>query len=499
MQNIEIILKDAMKEHKMEVPIVAWPFIAASLRKRKKRRVIWFFLSVFIMLILGISSFLLYYTKNETPNKKFNNFLLVENNNINIIDETTKSKTKKDTLLLGDNNYAILLTQSEKKEDNIKAILSPSKKRFSKNYKTRTALKVTFPATSNDEEKIIDKTATLKNKKNRTKVNIQNSTFLKNKPLQDDEILNSENELIQVETKSINNIESIISSTKQYDSINLITKTNVDIKKDTDKIEEAINKSKATSTKIKKEKNWGRYFGLSYGALYSRSNSIFKNENIVANTNRLQSQSTVGQAFTNNSNVANYQNGKEISASFLFKKENKKLRPMFGINVNMGSFKAKAYNASSALLDATTLLIDSTQTGNSAYASIRSIGTNQVNIRNNYLQVGLMLGYAIPLYSFKNGSKILVQAQVIPTYNLAQSIEWHDNISGRYFTSKKLNNNFNITQSTTFLWEATIKNRIVAIGPYFNFNYFKLNKSVNNISNIYTRSIGTSVQIKFKK
>ena len=89
-----------------------------------------------------------------------------------------------------------------------------------------------------------------------------------------------------------------------------------------------------------------------------------------------------------------------------------------------------------------------------------------------------------------------MQAQVIPTYNLTQSIYWYDNISGRYFTSKKLNNNFNVTQSGALLLEASIKNKIVFIGPYLNFNYFKLNRKVNNLSNIYTESIGTKIQIK---
>ena len=42
MQQIDNILKDAIKEHKVNVPAESWPLIAASLRKRKKRIVIWF-------------------------------------------------------------------------------------------------------------------------------------------------------------------------------------------------------------------------------------------------------------------------------------------------------------------------------------------------------------------------------------------------------------------------------------------------------------------------
>jgi hypothetical protein len=110
-----------------------------------------------------------------------------------------------------------------------------------------------------------------------------------------------------------------------------------------------------------------------------------------------------------------------------------------------------------------------------------------------------LIGCDISLFTFKQKNKILIQSQVIPTYTLSQSIQWYDNKTTRYFTSKEIGNRFNITQSTALLWQANFKNNTFLIGPYVNFNYLKLNKSVNIISNIYTQSVGAQIQIKLKK
>ena len=63
------------------------------------------------------------------------------------------------------------------------------------------------------------------------------------------------------------------------------------------------------------------------------------------------------------------------------------------------------------------------------------------------------------------------------------------NISIKFKSSiAKLNNNFNVTQSNALLLEASIKNKIVFIGPYLNFNYFNLEfiyARLNQLADIY--------------
>ena len=115
------------------------------------------------------------------------------------------------------------------------------------------------------------------------------------------------------------------------------------------------------------------------------------------------------------------------------------------------------------------------------------------------MQIGIIVGCNIPAYTFKNNNKIILQTQVIPSYTLATNIQWYDYRTSRYFTSKKISSQFNVAQQFGLLYQSNIKGRTYLVGPYIHFNYFKLNKTTDNVSNIFTQSIGAQFQIKLKK
>ena len=140
--------------------------------------------------------------------------------------------------------------------------------------------------------------------------------------------------------------------------------------------------------------------------------------------------------------------------------------------------------------------MDSTNTGNSQYSSTSSISSNKIAQKNSYVHAGILFGAAIPILVIKPKQKLILQAHLVPEINIRQSILWHQNTSTRYFTTKKINRNFNVTQALSLLWSTNAKETFL-IGPYYNFKYFSLNKKVNTISNIYNQNIGVQFQIKF--
>ena len=135
----------------------------------------------------------------------------------------------------------------------------------------------------------------------------------------------------------------------------------------------------------------------------------------------------------------------------------------------------------------------------SSYTAKNLSGDNALKIKNRFLQIGIIVGCNIPAYTFKNNNKIILQTQVIPSYTLATNIQWYDYRTSRYFTSKKISSQFNVAQQFGLLYQSNIKGRAYLVGPYIHFNYFKLNKTTDNVSNIFTQSIGAQFQIKLKK
>ena len=497
MQNIDFLLKKAIEEDKMEAPLEVWPLIEAGLRKRERKRIVGFFILFFTMLFVCISSLLVYQSKNGMPNKRYHNSSQGKKKVNSIITIKAGSVNQKDTFLTAENYKDKRNKILEKKQNNFKS----EKYSLNNNSKIINNKRIVFKNSSaiitDLKENIFDKNQFLNKTKARSKTTIQSSTGLETQSSQDGNILTAKNDLAIIQLETVNRIENNLSLTK--DSLSNSLKTVIEIKTDNNINIDENNTSKATTKKIKSLEKWATYVGISYAALFTNSKSIFNNENKNLSTGAFQASPTIGQANNNTTNSANYLNGKEMAVSILWKKETRKWHPMLGFTINMGSFKAKVYEATGALINPTSLLVDSSQAVNSNFASVRSVGNTQVNINNNYMQFGLVVGYNIPLYSFKKGDKILLQVQAIPTYSLSQSIQWHDELSGRYFNSKKLNNKFNITQSTALLWNRNIKSRNFLIGPYFNFNYFKLNKSATYITNIFTQSIGAQIQIKLKK
>jgi hypothetical protein len=482
MQDFNEILINATNEHKIPAPTDAWPFIADALRKRKKRRAAWFFLSFLVMLLLGIGTTFFYNNSN-----------------------TNKSEANKDVSLKSDDF---------KKPSNIieKEIVTNESQALSKvdslveRNKSIKRNNTILSASTNNNQEIYEKTKIKSKTKSRFKVNIKEASVFVDteKNIPKEKIIEREIEEKVMENKitktdkdanSINDSANIV-SLKTDTILDKTAKVKTEIEKRIEKLE-----NKKVKIKIEKQNKWKPYIGISYGAIFVSNKNLFQNEDKVAFANPSLLYTTVAstQLATPINNAPNYSTGKGISFSLLFKKENKKFQPQLGLNVNIGNFNAKVYEASNALLDANTFAVDSSRTGNSIYAAKNTLGGSELKIKNNFMQIGLLFGCNIPLYTFKHGNKISLQMQVIPSYYLSQSIQWYDKGSTRYFTSDKLINNFNVSQSAALLWEANIKSSTILIGPYFNFNYLKLNKTVNNISNIYLQTIGAQINFKLKK
>ncbi len=481
MQDIDNILLDAMNEHKIQAPTDAWPFIANALQKRKKRRIAWIFLTVFVVLLISAGSLCLYNGDFET-----------------------KKETAK-TVSFADNRNSINKNEKNREEEKVnEKITQKTVDTIFQNNKISSFKNTSFSSAINAET-IFDKTTYRKKTKSRTSIKTIISLAGEEVPKGNTNLSDKQNDIKDSET-----ISETISETYTTKTFPIFTE-----KAETPKIiianedsgiakvakETSIENSKEKQPGIKKEnsKKWDLYVGISYGALIVSSKNLFGNENKNLNPNPSTFLSPTFPTNATNSNDANYQSGKYLSLSLLLKSKHKKFQPHLGFNLHMGSFNIQAYNASSAFLASQNLAIDSSQFGNSSYASRSTIGGRQIKVKNNFVQIGLVAGCGIPIFSFKGGHKVIAQAVVMPTYNVAQSIQWYDKTSTRYFTSKKMANDFNITQSTALLWQANAQKKTVLIGPFFNFNYFKLNRNVNNIATIYTQSIGVQFQMKLKK
>jgi hypothetical protein len=510
MPDLENILIEAVNEHKIPAPTNSWSFISDALRKKRKRRAAWFFVVFFGILCIIAGNFFLLNNESTTKSNISKRYAPTSigngkaQNNIEPVINNDKNKNNKETKIdtfLRKSDVANNPQIDSIKEEIVTAIITPSVEDGIKCYKVR---KTYTDASSiienkNNADTVFEKTVHNKKIKSVTNSKIksplmledfdkleENKVILKSEKNETSAIVNEKNDNI-VAQKMADALKEII---RQNDSITS-TKEN--------RVKEEISKSKLSATQNTTIKKWKPYLSISYGALFASSKNFFKNANEL-NSNNFASPTTAAQPnFVSNNNNANYQTGKQLSVSLLLKNEHKKLHPMVGVSIEYGSFNTKAYNASGALLDAANAILDSTQTSNSIYASRNTIGGNLLKVKNNIFQIGFLIGCDISLFTFKQKNKILIQSQVIPTYTLSQSIQWYDNKTTRYFTSKEIGNRFNITQSTALLWQANFKNNTFLIGPYVNFNYLKLNKSVNIISNIYTQSVGAQIQIKLKK
>lgn len=485
MQDLENILTNAASDHRMAAPAEAWLFIADALRKRKKRRAAWLFLSLFALIFIGASSSYFYF-KKENKNSIQNTVLANNKNDIGNSVPINEDKTEKEVIAdssFSKTNINRKITTLLKKE--IKNINNTVNNNYT-NKKHKIIENIRMNGVL-EQETVFEKKSLIKKSKSKTSVRIIPASEI-------EEILVTEIAVTEPNTK-INEpvITNRLATAQKEDSI----KNNI-VKKEIE-IEKINNKEKVSP---KKKSNWNIYLAINAGALFINSKNIFQNRNeSLVGINQIGFTSTSNSSASSTSNLANanYQTGKQLSISLLLKKESNYFKPQIGMYLNYSSFNLKAFKATGAILDASTQTLDSSQTGNSLYAAKSTTTSNTLKIKNNLIQIGFSIGASIPLYSFKQTNKILLQTQVIPTYNLSQSIQWYDKTSTRYFTSKKLDNDVNVTQSTAILWQTNIKNRTVLIGPYFNFNYFKINKSLSDVSNIYTQSLGAQLQIKLKK
>ncbi len=507
MQEIEKILQDAANEQKVIAPAEAWPHIAEVLRKRKRRKVVLLFSSFFIAVFLCSSVYYLY-------NIRKSNIVIAKDASLNIENKQKNDIINiDDTIIFSNNLYQQQIETHDKNtlenkkskeiintDENVlslKNLYQQKIETFNKNNlenKKSNSIKNSTPTVSKNiiknEEDIYNINIKIKKTKAATKVKIKQASII-----EDEQTVTFTNETIndKIENKvaiSLAENKNIISVPK-IDSIkSIITPTSIDVK-------QTIVKEKTT---IKKTKKWNTYVGISSAALFLNSSSIFqKSNNRSFSSTQLLSTAGIGSAFSTINNLPNYLTGKSIGLNIFIKKESKKIKPFIGLNINVSSFNIKAYNATNALLDPINFIVDSTQTGNSMYSARKSSSSNALKINNRFMQIGIILGCDIPACTFKNNNKIILQTQTIPSYTLANNIQWYDMRSSRYFTSNKISSQFNIAQQIGLLYQSNIKGRAYLVGPYIHFNYFKLNKTTNNISNIFTQSIGAQFQIKLKK
>jgi hypothetical protein len=503
MENIENILTKAAEEHKIPAPTEAWPFIADALRKRKKRRAVWLFLSILGLLMMSGGSYILYNNKEKKANfsKNIPVAQTTSKDTLIIIDKTTPVVNNDSLQIFNEKNIDLKI----KKESNPNNTITVNQISNSKNIKKDVAAisyqrkNKNFTLEKNisqtEDEVFFDKNIFRNKTKSNTSVKIKQALVAEDELTTKNKVTN-EKEIFEKLVDKNENQQSTTTIVKDTTSIekNIIAKINIEMP-EVKPAKEKPNKKTAS----KPTKKWHPYIGLSYGAIFISSKNLFKNENKVSNNPIALFATTALQNNLDNSITANYQTGKAITLSYFIKNETKKVQPQFGTTITIGNFNTQAYIASAATFDATSLAIDSSQTGNSFFAAKSTVGSDKLKVKNNFIQVGISFGVNISLFSLKKDNKVLLQTQIIPTYNLYQSIQWYDKSSTRYFTSKKIDNNFNVTQSTSLVLQTSIKNRAILFGPYFNFNYFKLNKSINNISNIYTQRIGAQLQIKLKK
>ena len=515
MQDLEKILTEAALEQKINAPTEAWPFIADALHKRKKRKPVWYFLFVFILLI---GTIIIYNISNPKPSIKNSDLVNTKKNIFKNNDTATADLTlgTDNTAKNNDTTKKITYKKSAKNNLNLDKIIGvknssdilENEKLFDKNnfiYKRNGKRKITVTSAeieiTNDktgstqktnittkEEKIFDKNVITSELNGSYKIKIiPAETEFEN-------IVLTNIDLPKTDSNSIKNLaltNSVIENLK-YEQIQK-SNSNI-INKDTTNNFKEISATKLTSITNFKNKKWDSYFAISYAVLLINTKNFFReyNNSFYPNLSQAVSPNSSQIGIAKN---ANYFTGREISFSYLLKKENKKFNPTIGITFNAQFFNTKAYTATSALFDYNTSTIDSTQVGNSRYTAKNSRSASEVKVKNYLLQIGVPIGATFTLY-YKKRNSILLQTQLVPTINLFQNIQWLDNRTSRYFTSKAVDNKFNIGQFTSVLWQAKIKNRTILLGPYYNFNYFKINKSINAISNIYTQRIGMQLQIK---
>jgi hypothetical protein len=478
-KEIDIELQKAADSFSIDAPEAAWPFIANALHKKRKRRFLWLFFP--LMIIVAGSLLLKYNSKGSTIYKS------VETSTSEV---TAEEKNIKLTTASVNKVIKIEPTTILKKEKN--------------NSEVNVNDKMVSPKENNEqtinEGNVIAKN-TFKSKEQKSNKNIKRK--LKKEKLE----RKAEIEIIEVEQE-----KTVIATTYKSDEentnvrendIDLIKASNIklDFTSISTKEKEIVRTALHNNFTKKIEKNkptkrWNYYYGINLAQLN------INDKNFLLNNNKEESISS----FTLSQNPivlgkANYSDGKSISTFILAEqKNNKKIQGQFGIQLNYNQFKSKVFSvAPASILDASGILrIDSNAVGNSQFSDKALNGGSALSIKNYNIQLGFIAGAKFSLIKINKNQSINIQVQCIPTFNVLQSINWFDKSSSRYFTEKKLNKNFSINQSTSILWEINKNRKSILVGPSFNVNIFKLNKTVTNLSNLYTNSIGLQVQLKLK-
>jgi hypothetical protein len=476
-EEIDITLQKAASDYKMNAPTDAWPFIADALHQKKKRRFLWL---LFPIILMVTGSILLNY---KSDGSKINKSIETASSEITIQKKDIKFNTTTIDKVIKIEPTKILKNEKNNSEINLNdKIVSP---------KTNDEQTI-------NEGKLIANTK-LKTKEQYGKKNY--SSILKPVKIKRQDVL----EIMEVEQEktdiaTIYNLEDENKNVGEND-IDLIKATSIRLDNNTISTKEKefvmttlLNNFTKKIDKNKLAKKWNYYYGFNLAQLNVHD------KNFLLYTNKEESLSSY--TLTQNPIIlgkANYSNGKSLSTFILAeKKNNKKIQGQFGVHLNFNHFTSKVYPTTGAsIFDASGLLrIDTTATTNSFYIYKSFNGTNPIKIKNYNIQLGFVAGGKINLIKVNSSQKISLQMQLIPILNITQSINWFDKSSSRYFTNKKLNANFNVNQSTSLLWEIHNSKRNILIGPNFNFNIFKLNKKITNLSNVYTNSIGIQLQMR---
>ncbi len=479
---LDNLLQQSAAAEVKEAPVESWPVIAAALHKKKRRRAFWlFFLSV-LVLSTGI---VLFYAngkkENNQPNYAQNNTNTSLEDKIiakdkptatNIADTTSvvpKTITSATTPRINDDNDDIVIPQS-----------SMPQKRSRNLYNETRKLEPSKDGMGNGNKNNIPKNKDLSKKG-------KNIFFEEND--ENDEVVSwkEDSRVKELSALVMANYKRISFPLAQLDDVRGVKQIKT-------------NSPNSQPQKEKVKPKWKLFYAVTGG---------------VTNVNLLKKSATT-TAPSNNFGIGptnivqdipiptpQYEPGLFFAASMLFKKDRpvKKIQSPFGVTLQYNQFNTKVYRATPAIIfdNAGVLRVDSTVTGNSMFSNKSANGnTTSLKIKNYNIQVGFIAGSSIDLLKINKNQSVRLQVQLVPTFNLSQSINWFDVSTERYFTNKKLNASFNLLQTTSILWEVRKKGRNILIGPNFSYNFFKSNKKLGNLSNVSLSSFGLQMQIGLK-
>jgi hypothetical protein len=478
---LDNLLQQSAAAEVKEAPVESWPVIAAALHKKKRRRVFWlFFLSV-LVLTSGIG---LFYANGKKENKLFN---YAQRNTITSSQDKTTVQDKVVSPQFIDTNdqnskTVITTTTQSTNTDNFNIIMSQS----SESKKEKTNL---YSETRKFDQYQYRKTNGIENKipKERNLSEKEGKHFL---------IDDYESNEVATKKKDgqIKGLSALVIA--NYEELSL-PQTKLDDITAIKLMQTNLPNSQPKKETVKPQ--WKLFYVVTGG---TTSANLLKKETPPPTNNFFIGPTGLGQNIIAAA-APQYENGLFLSGAVLFKKSStdKKIQPQFGVTVQYNRFNAKVYSATPAtVLDNIGILtVDSTAIGNSLFSNKSTNGnTAMIRIKNYNIQVGFIAGAAMDLLKINKNQSISLQVQLVPTFNLSQSINWFDVSTERYFTNKKLNAHFNVMPSTSVLWQINKKGSRILLGPSFNFNLFKSNKLVTNLSNTYISNFGLQLQMNIK-